>query len=239
MIRPIGDIKQVIIKPGQINKKKVKTRKGKRKITNAVKSTINVIKNLTRKNNETKQKVNLKFTNNVTLQKRKKHKDTNEDPKNTNFTYPRGILRGGGNFVPRKTVIKNRTRKRFRVFNNEDEYKNILKSPSKSNFPIVPVNKNDKPSIKSPTINIVNLKKNKSSSPKTLKKKVYVFDVDSHRKSMNYMKTPKKKKNQNTNRKRSFLITNNIISPNSRLTNPDLLYDALNTEDNEINIIRN
>ena len=88
--------------------------------------------------------------------------------KETSFTYPRGILKGRGNFVPRKVVSNNiKTAKRKKKFNmlNQPEYK------EKSN------KKNVVPTI----IPIIKSKKKKSGRRKTAKTKKYTLKLDNEK----------------------------------------------------------
>ena len=246
MIHSIGDIKKVTIDhKNLIGGKKKKKQTRKHRLTKSVRKAINVIKNNTIKNKEKSSKIALQqFTNTLS---RRSLAGEEVEPKNTHlpsiqlkktpknilkidetYTYPRGILRGGRKFVPRKTVHNNKTRKqkRFRVFENKDDFKNTLSRKYKKNHLI------------SPTIELIKHKKPKNNRSKT-RKRNYIFNIEEHQKSMKALSnTPSVEKNKPKQKKREFLILNNIISPQSKLTNVELLHDALKTDTNDFIITR-
>jgi hypothetical protein len=243
MIQSIGDIKKVTIDhTNLIGGKKKKKQTRKHRLTKSVRKAINVIKNNTIKNKEKSSKIALQqFTlsnSHQTLvgEPKKTHLPSiqlKKTPKNNlkideTYTYPRGILRGGRKFVPRKTVHNNKTRKqkRFRVFKNEGDFKNTLSR------------KYEKKSLISPTIELIKYKNPKHKRSKT-RKRNYTFNVEEHQKSIKTLSnTPSVEKNKPKQKKREFLILNNIISPQSKLTNFELLHDALKTDTNDFIITR-
>jgi len=239
MIHSIGEIKKVRIDKKNLvgSGKKTKTRKNR--LTKSVRKAINVIKKNTKRNEETTNRIDLQFANNIitdktTLQipKIPTKQPTNNNPtvedktNTTSFTYPRGILKGGKKFVPLRLVHKNKTRKRkFKVFKNEAEFKKTLKNISK------------KKKIATPTVKLIKLKNKKLHTSKTRKRK-YTFDVAKHRKSLSNLSVPNKDMNKSKEKKREFLILNNIISPDSKMANIELLHDALKTDKNNFIITR-
>jgi hypothetical protein len=168
-----NNIKSVII-----SHKALKTRKRKRNynksksqeeiISYAIQdNAIRRIKNLGKKTR--KNAIPLKYDSIIKLNKPKEQKIKTVKTKENSLTYPRGILQGGKNFVPRKKVLYNiRTAKKRKSFNmlSPEKYEEIQNQNQNQNQKGGEVIATVKPII------------NRKKRTKTVKNKKFVLDLE-------------------------------------------------------------